>query len=86
MKKIKNLLLFSVLLIFSNCESQTSKMGDFKLLPEPQEFSITGVSDLKYSDLKFYYALNNKALPENGPLLENILEAKIRRVHKFAFQ
>ncbi len=76
MKKIKNLLLFSVLLIFSNCESQTSKMGDFKLLPEPQEFSITGVSDLKYSDLKFYYALNNEALPENGPLLENILEAK----------
>lgn len=76
MKKIKNLLLFSVLLIFSNCESQTSKMGDFKLLPKPQEFSITGVSDLKYSDLKFYYALNNEALPENGPLLENILEAK----------
>ncbi len=76
MKKIKNLLLFSVLLIFSNCESKTSKMGDFKLLPEPQEFSITGVSDLKYSDLKFYYALNNEALPENGPLLENILEAK----------
>ena len=76
MKKIKTLPLFVILFTFVNCESQSSKMGDFKLLPHPQEFSITGVSDLKYSDLKFYYASNKEALPENGPLLGNILEAK----------
>ena len=76
MKKIKNLLLVAILFTFVNCDSQSSKMGDFKLLPHPQEFSITGVSNLKYNDLKFYYALNNEVLPENGPLLGKILEAK----------
>ena len=75
-KKIKTLLLVAILFTFINCDSQSSKMGDFKLLPHPQEFSITGVSDLKYSDLKFYYVSNKEALPENGPLLGKILEAK----------
>ena len=74
--KIKVLLLFAILFAFVNCDSHSSKMGDFKLLPNPQEFSINGVSNLRYSDVKFFSALNKETLPENGPLLSNLLEVK----------
>ncbi len=40
------LLLFSFLLF--SCAQKEHKMGDFKLLPQPQEYSITGVSAIAH--------------------------------------
>ncbi len=54
------LLVFSVL--FTSCETE-KKTGDFKILPLPQEFDITGVSTLASSNLKKVYSTDDSKLP-----------------------
>jgi hypothetical protein len=39
------------------CKGKLEKLGDFRLLPTPQQFDITGPSNLKYDDIQYYYSL-----------------------------
>ena len=43
-----------------SCELE-NRSGDFKLLPQPQEWKISGKSELNTSDLKYYH--NAQAFP-----------------------
>ena len=55
-----------------SCKSETQKLGDFKLLPEAQQFDITGVSDLAPSDLKQFYLADGHSLDVAKALLGDL--------------
>ncbi|WP_026812857.1 glycoside hydrolase family 20 zincin-like fold domain-containing protein [Arenibacter certesii] len=55
------LLTFSIFLLA--CSNQEQKMGDFKLLPQPQEFNITGISSFSPSTEITHWAINQEKLP-----------------------
>ena len=68
---LKNLFAIFVLVILFSCGSSEEKMGNFEILPHPQEFEIKGNSSLKYNDVKSCFALDTEL-----PVLDNLL-AKI---------
>ena len=67
----KTLFLGGVNLFFS-CNFFNLKMGNFKILPTPQNFQINGVSNLQSEDILFFYSPNNKSLPPGSGFLGNI--------------
>ena len=81
MKKI-SVLFFSLTFLLS-CTQTTKKQGDFKVLPLPQEFNITGVSTLNYEDIEQYYTNEGVDLPVLSKQLnavqptENISDAEL---------
>ena len=54
MKKLSNLLFLTSFILILSCQSQNESLGNFKLLPMPQEFEITGSSNLKYEDISHH--------------------------------
>lgn len=78
MMKFQVLLISVCFILFISCQSSTEKIGEFKLLPLPQQFEITGTSGLKYSDIQHYYALQEIDLPVRGDLLKDIQAAEKR--------
>ncbi len=72
MKQIKFILLcFGAFNLFS-CRSSGGLEGEFRLLPVPQQFEITGASSLRGSDIQSYFAGNLADLPVRGELLKSI--------------
>ena len=61
--------------IFS-CQPPNQKLGDFKLLPHPQEYDISGVSNLKYDALSEVSLSEGVDLPVLGGLLKNLKKSK----------
>jgi hexosaminidase len=59
----------SVLLL--SCQSP-AKMGDFKVLPQPQQIEIVGNSSLEYDDIQHYHSIDGSELPWFGALLQHI--------------
>ncbi|MGB2312318.1 MAG: glycoside hydrolase family 20 zincin-like fold domain-containing protein [Flavobacteriaceae bacterium] len=51
-----------------SCELK-NRSGDFKLLPNPQEWEITGNSELNTSDLKYYHNASGLPLPPGSDFL-----------------
>ncbi len=74
MKKIAALSFFLCLLI--SCTSKPKKAGVFNVLPAPQEFAITGVSDLSANTLKTYYLEGEAKLPIMGNILKHLTAAQ----------
>jgi hexosaminidase len=72
MKKFKVLFISVLLITLYSCQSPVKKVGDFKLLPQPQEFTIEGVSSLSYDDIQNYYAASGIDLSVVGSLLKDI--------------
>ena len=60
---------FSIILL--SCQSP-AKMGDFRVLPQPQHFEILGNSSLEFDDIQHYHAMNGAELPWFGALLQHI--------------
>ncbi|MBT8185942.1 MAG: beta-N-acetylhexosaminidase, partial [Eudoraea sp.] len=73
--KISNYILTVLILgtVFS-CETRPQKLGDFQLLPDAQQFDITGVSDLKASDLNKFFISETTEFPQAIELLSNAEE------------
>ncbi|WP_026809641.1 glycoside hydrolase family 20 zincin-like fold domain-containing protein [Arenibacter latericius] len=63
MKNTSFLFLLSFTILLFACSSQEQKMGEFKLLPQPQEFNITGVSTFSPSMEIAHAGLNQETLP-----------------------
>lgn len=63
MKKISSISFLVLTIILSSCSPKEQKLGDFKLLPQPQEFEITGVSPFSHDAVLDYRAVNGEALP-----------------------
>ena len=76
MKKIQAILLSISLILLFSCDSSTEKSGDFKLLPLPQEFVITGTSGLEYADITEYFLQSGVEQPVRGKLLKDIIVTK----------
>ena len=76
MKRIPLLLLFVVSVFTFSCQSTADKLGDFQLLPFPQQFEITGVSDLKYDDIHYYFAYEGVHLPASDEVMKSLQKAE----------
>ena len=72
---MKNFILLSLLLalIFS-CENKPKNVGEFKLLPLPQQFENTGTSTFDCSNVKSYYNKSNGWLPVFDEQLNSLNE------------
>ncbi|WP_190809456.1 glycoside hydrolase family 20 zincin-like fold domain-containing protein [Flagellimonas sp. S3867] len=67
MKTPTKIIYLLLIFIINACGFQEEKkLGDFKLLPSPQEFEISGISDLKIDELKLFYSESNDSLPVLG--------------------
>ncbi|MBH46194.1 MAG: glycoside hydrolase family 20 [Flavobacteriaceae bacterium] len=58
-----------VLLLSISCETG-KRSGDFKILPQPQEWNITGNSKLNAGDVQYYYNASNRPLPIGSEFLD----------------
>ena len=72
MKNTFSLAILLCVAFFISCQSGTKKLGDFKLLPLPQEFKINGVSQLEFKDVNFYAASTDLQLPVRGAMLDHL--------------
>lgn len=61
-----------ILLVLGACSKGNSEMGDFKLLPQPQEFNIYGVSKLAPDQLKSYFSDKDMELYYYGKSIQNL--------------
>ncbi|WP_215226182.1 family 20 glycosylhydrolase [Echinicola shivajiensis] len=66
MNKSYLMILAIILITVYSCQEKHKTLGDFKLLPTPQEFQISGVSELKSNDINSYYSLNHEKLPKSS--------------------
>ncbi|MEK9603061.1 MAG: glycoside hydrolase family 20 zincin-like fold domain-containing protein [Flavobacteriaceae bacterium] len=73
--KTKLVLLLSTLFLTLSCEPQ-NQFGDFKLLPHPQEWKISGNSQLDANDLKSYFSPSGNDLPPGSNFLNEVTAAK----------
>ena len=71
-KLIRPLFLFGCAIVLTSFHLPPDNIGDFKLLPIPQHFEITGVSNLKYENVRSYYSHERIDLPKVGKLLKTI--------------
>ena len=76
MTRFQLILLFTFSIYIVSCQSSSDRSGDFQVLPLPQQFEITGVSDLKYNDIQHYFALEGVDLPARGVLLKDLQAAE----------
>lgn len=74
MKKFPYAYFLILSLLFYCCTPKENKLGDFELLPEPQEIEISGVSSLSYDEILDYGANNEIPLP--------ILDKEVIQVEK----
>jgi hypothetical protein len=72
MINLKSLVLIAFCTFLISCQSENDKLGDFKILPLPQEFIINGNSELEYDDIHFYYSPANDAFPVINSILNQI--------------
>ena len=72
MKNILPIILSISILAFSSCRVETENVGDFKLLPQPQEFEINGSSKLLTGDIQTYFLNDIDQLPVVGKDLRHI--------------
>ncbi|AWV98802.1 family 20 glycosylhydrolase [Arcticibacterium luteifluviistationis] len=68
-----SILIFSV--IFASCKP-IKKTGDFKILPLPQEFEITGVSSLGHDSIKKVYSSSETEMPILSKVLGELVITK----------
>ncbi len=76
MKTCSSILFLFILMLSLSCQSSREKSGDFKLLPQPKEFVISGTSSLDVSDIKGYILIENTSLPVLPIRLKNIKPAE----------
>jgi hypothetical protein len=64
--------LFILLIILISCKSIPKQLGEFEVLPLPQKFDVTGVSNLRIEDLKRYHSTAELEVPDANKLLRNM--------------
>ncbi|HMB64133.1 MAG TPA: glycoside hydrolase family 20 zincin-like fold domain-containing protein [Eudoraea sp.] len=63
---------------FLACEPVQERLGDFKLLPQAQQFNITGVSSLSHDDVLLYH-ISEEVKSEIPPAIFDSLKATEKR-------
>ncbi|WP_097047326.1 family 20 glycosylhydrolase [Flagellimonas pacifica] len=72
MKTLKTTLSLLLVVILNSCASEEKIMGDYQLLPSPQTFEISGISNLKLSQLKFGFSAKEQDFPPLGAILKHL--------------
>ncbi len=75
-RTLHTLLIAGITFMMLSCQSTPSKLGQFNVLPHPQQFDVQGVSDLSPGRLKSYFAKENAALPLLGDGFKNLKKAE----------
>ena len=65
-------ILFIALFFLISCKKAPEKLGDFEVLPIPQKFEITGISNITVDGLKSYHSKASLGLPIETNLLLGI--------------
>ncbi|NKI26326.1 family 20 glycosylhydrolase [Arenibacter sp. 6A1] len=63
MNKINCIYLLTIVALMFSCTPKENKLGDFKILPLPQEFEINGVSSISFDTPLTYQAASSSELP-----------------------
>jgi len=63
MKRITSFYLLAISILLLSCSQKNNKLGDFKLLPQPQEFEVSGVSSISHDGILKLKAENGEATP-----------------------
>jgi len=58
------------------CQVSTKNTGDFRLLPQPQSFEISGPGSILTEELVYYFGVDGAELPVCSGLLKDLQEAK----------
>lgn len=70
---MKNFITYIILgCVIISCQSTSNKLGDFKLLPLPQQFEINGISTLNSKNVRKCYSPQNIELPALGKVSQII--------------
>ena len=72
MKKLFKLFIYGNFMLFFSCQSISNNTGDFKLLPLPQQFEISGPSGLSHKSVKTCFSPDDVKLPVLGEPLQKI--------------
>ncbi len=71
--KLQTIILhIGLLLMLFSCKAPNANPGDFKILPQPQHFEISGTSQLGYDDIQHFYSTGEISLPVRGELLADL--------------
>ena len=77
MKIFKTAAYLILIILLGACGPQKEKkLGDFAILPSPQEFTVTGISDLEADQLKFFFPENNDSLPVLGNVFQHLTQTQ----------
>ena len=63
MNKQHYIIILLILIVSISCNPTMEKVGEFNLLPHPQEFEMSGVSSLKNEDVQNYFSTSQKRDP-----------------------
>ena len=61
-----------LIILLISCKEQEGNLGDFKILPSPQQFDISGISNLSASSVQTYFDQGKIGLPVLGENLKKI--------------
>jgi hypothetical protein len=64
--RILRYLVFGCFIILVGFQSTTEKTGEFKTLPSPQQFEISGISILGADDIQYYFPKEGTEPPVTG--------------------
>lgn len=84
MKKLQGVLVVLFLALYSCQPPVEKKEGNFKLLPSPQEFSITGISSLRPVNLENFFSSSNE-LPVLPTSLANLKKVDVQNNAQIIF-
>jgi hypothetical protein len=76
MKGLNLLLMCGSLLLFSACQSSADSVGEFKLLPIPQQMEISGASGIHVTDVQYAFGIHGVELPVCGAVLQDLKPAE----------
>ena len=66
--------LFLIIALLLSCDDKTRRQGHYNILPFPQQFKITGISDFDCSNVQTYFNDTKAVLPVFDDQLDNLIE------------
>ena len=86
MKNPITLLLLGCLVSLNCCQSATDNEGEFRLLPLPRLFEISGSSALSVEDIGNYFAMDGSELPPVGEVLKGLKPSESQSAAQVLFK
>jgi len=85
MKTIKTTIYLGCFTLLFSCQSAQKNSGEFRLLPQPQQFDIGGESRLLANEIRTYFAPEGIDLPVSVVLLKDIQPVDVKQDAQIIF-